>query len=152
MGCRHPFHICFINSRKADETLLLRKQVALLHPALWNHLMRSFHPGENWRAHAAQQPPHSRAVGEWRAFKVSEPHPPSSQHNQIRGEVASAAALVSYEDRATRLSVGSRWVRWAALQSRRESNEPSFPLLSALWQIKTRLHCWVCQVINSGYF
>lgn len=33
-GCRHPFHMCFINSGKADETRLLRKQVALLHPAL----------------------------------------------------------------------------------------------------------------------
>jgi len=128
------FHMCFINPKKADESLLLRKQVALLLPALWrDHLMRPFHPGDNWRPRAAQQPLNGWAVWEWRAFKVSKPHPPSSQHDWISDETAPATALVSYEDRATGLSVSDRRVKGRAPWSRGESNEPSFPLLSALW-------------------
>lgn len=130
-----PFR-CALSIAGKLMRLFLRKQVALFHPALWNHLMRSFHPGGNWRAHAAQQPPNGGAVWEWRAVKVSKPHPPSAQHNQISDETASAPVLVSCEDRVMCLPVGNQQVKQRASQSQGESDEPSFPLPSALWQIK----------------
>lgn len=142
---RHHSRMCFVSSRKADETLFLRKQVATLHPALWNHLMRSFHPGDDWRAHAAWQS--SLRTKGIQGFETT-----SSLIltwlNQWRD--GAWQALDSSEDKVTGLSVtGQRVKRRAARALLGKKQRALFPPLSDLWQIETRFHCCVWQEVNS---
>lgn len=135
---RHHSHMCFVSSRKADETLFLRKQVATLHQALWNHLMRSFHPGDDWRAHAAWQSS-LRTKGiqgfETTSFLIL------TWLNHWRD--GARQALDSSEDKVTGLSVTGQWVKRRALLGKKQW--AFFPPLSDPWQIETSFHCCVWQ-------
>lgn len=139
---RHHSHMCFVSSRKADETLFLRKQVATLHQALWNHLMRSFHPGDDWRAHAAWQSS-LRTKGiqgfETTSFLIL------TWLNHWRD--GARQALDSSEDKVTGLSVTGQWVKRRALLGKKQW--AFFPPLSDPWQIETSFHCCVWQERNS---